>query len=214
MYKNFEKGRSMIEMLGVLAIIAVLSVGGIAGYSKALREWRSNQQKNMITELIASAIKIKPNLNSKSESFDNITYILNAMGELPEGTIYKNNAIYDKNGNYTDLTYGLMTNSYTHNKYFMYVIRFYFRGNVNSLTPSAKDFCYNVVMAAISVTNEVLRIELVQSNSQSESKGNSKTIFSNKDLQNATPADIYQKCNISLIDSNSMARFVIQLNPK
>lgn len=36
MYKNFEKGRSMIEMLGVLAIIGVLSVGGIAGYSKAM----------------------------------------------------------------------------------------------------------------------------------------------------------------------------------
>lgn len=29
MYKNWEKGRSMIEMLGVLAIIAVLSVVGI-----------------------------------------------------------------------------------------------------------------------------------------------------------------------------------------
>ena len=33
---NNEKGRSMIEMLGVLAIIGVLSVGGIAGYSKAM----------------------------------------------------------------------------------------------------------------------------------------------------------------------------------
>lgn len=31
MHKIFEKGRSMIEMLGVLAIIGVLSVGGIAG---------------------------------------------------------------------------------------------------------------------------------------------------------------------------------------
>ena len=28
MYKNFETGRSMIEMLGVLAIVGVLSVGG------------------------------------------------------------------------------------------------------------------------------------------------------------------------------------------
>ena len=30
MYKSLEKGRSMIEMLGVLAIIGVLSVVGIA----------------------------------------------------------------------------------------------------------------------------------------------------------------------------------------
>ena len=40
MYKNFEKGRSMIEMLGVLAIVGVLSVGGIAGYSKAMEKWK------------------------------------------------------------------------------------------------------------------------------------------------------------------------------
>lgn len=43
MYKNWEKGRSMIEMLGVLAIIAVLSVGGIAGYSQALEKWKINK---------------------------------------------------------------------------------------------------------------------------------------------------------------------------
>ena len=43
MYKNFEKGRSMIEMLGVLAIVGVLSVGGIAGYSKAMEKWKINK---------------------------------------------------------------------------------------------------------------------------------------------------------------------------
>ena len=43
MYNNFEKGRSMIEMLGVLAIIAVLSVGGIAGYSKAMEKFKLNK---------------------------------------------------------------------------------------------------------------------------------------------------------------------------
>ncbi|HBO49726.1 MAG TPA: hypothetical protein DD619_02910 [Alphaproteobacteria bacterium] len=43
MYKNFEQGRSMIEMLGVLAIIGVLSVGGIAGYSKAMEKFKINK---------------------------------------------------------------------------------------------------------------------------------------------------------------------------
>ena len=42
MYKNFEKGRSMIEMLGVLAIVGVLSVAGIAGYGKAMEKWKTN----------------------------------------------------------------------------------------------------------------------------------------------------------------------------
>ena len=64
----------MIEMLGVLAIIAVLSVGGIAGYSKAMLMWRSNMQKQMISELIAAAIKIRPNLNPKSTKGEDPEY--------------------------------------------------------------------------------------------------------------------------------------------
>ena len=38
-----QSGRSMIEMLGVLAIIGVLSVGGIAGYSKAMEQYKINK---------------------------------------------------------------------------------------------------------------------------------------------------------------------------
>ena len=38
-----QKGRSMIEMLGVLAIIGVLSVGGLAGYTRAMRSYRTNE---------------------------------------------------------------------------------------------------------------------------------------------------------------------------
>ena len=43
-----ESGRSMIEMLGVLAIIGVLSVGGIAGYTQAMKKYRSNEITNTI----------------------------------------------------------------------------------------------------------------------------------------------------------------------
>ena len=45
-------GRSMIEMLGVLAIIAVLSVGGIAGYSKAMAQYKLNKMANEYSFLI------------------------------------------------------------------------------------------------------------------------------------------------------------------
>ena len=79
MHKNLENGRSMIEMLGVLAIIAVLTVAGLAGYSKALMKWKSNVQKNMLAELLANMIKIRPNLDKKSTSFDNITYVFEAI---------------------------------------------------------------------------------------------------------------------------------------
>ena len=45
-------GRSMIEMLGVLAIIGVLSVGGIAGYSKAMEQFRINKAISEYSYLI------------------------------------------------------------------------------------------------------------------------------------------------------------------
>ena len=50
--KSCEKGRSMIEMLGVLAIVGVLSVGGIAGYSKAMKKVRSEKTTSQVNELI------------------------------------------------------------------------------------------------------------------------------------------------------------------
>ena len=43
MSRIYEKGRSMVEMLGVLAIIGVLSVGGIYGYTVAMRSDRINE---------------------------------------------------------------------------------------------------------------------------------------------------------------------------
>ena len=49
-----EKGRSMIEMLGVLAIIGVLSVGGIAGYSKAMAKFRANKTIDQVSHIVAN----------------------------------------------------------------------------------------------------------------------------------------------------------------
>lgn len=52
--KQNQLGRSMIEMLGVLAIIGVLSVGGIAGYSKAMEQFKINKTMQQITEIITN----------------------------------------------------------------------------------------------------------------------------------------------------------------
>ena len=52
--KTNESGRSMIEMLGVLAIIGVLSVGGIAGYSKAMNKFKTNQVADNVSMLVAN----------------------------------------------------------------------------------------------------------------------------------------------------------------
>lgn len=48
---NNDSGRSMIEMLGVLAIIGVLSVGGIAGYSKAMMQYKINKTVDQISQI-------------------------------------------------------------------------------------------------------------------------------------------------------------------
>jgi len=58
--KNTQKGRSMVEMLGVLAIIGVLSVGGIAGYTVAMNRYRANQ----ILDMASKTAVIAQTLNS------------------------------------------------------------------------------------------------------------------------------------------------------
>ena len=52
-----QNGRSMIEMLGVLAIIGVLSVGGIAGYTKAMEQYKTNKFLEQLSQ-IATNTKI------------------------------------------------------------------------------------------------------------------------------------------------------------
>ena len=47
-------GRSMIEMLGVLAIIGVLSVGGIAGYSKAMEQYKIIKSVDYLTQVVTN----------------------------------------------------------------------------------------------------------------------------------------------------------------
>jgi len=53
--KKLQKGRSMIEMLGVLAIIGVLSIGGLAGYTMAMNRWRANTITDYVTRCVVVA---------------------------------------------------------------------------------------------------------------------------------------------------------------
>lgn len=50
-----QRGRSMVEMLGVLAIIGVLSVGGIAGYARAMAYFKINKTMNEVSHIAAAA---------------------------------------------------------------------------------------------------------------------------------------------------------------
>ena len=53
--KEFQNGRSMIEMLGVLAIIGVLSIGGLAGYTMAMNRHRANQILDYVSRCAVAA---------------------------------------------------------------------------------------------------------------------------------------------------------------
>ncbi|MBR2299393.1 MAG: hypothetical protein IJ870_02320 [Alphaproteobacteria bacterium] len=51
---TIERGRSMVEMLGVLAIIGVLSAGALAGYSKAMAKNKMNKTAEQISMMITN----------------------------------------------------------------------------------------------------------------------------------------------------------------
>ena len=74
-------GRSMIEMLGVLAIIGVLSVGGIAGYSKAMEQFKINK----LTQHIAIIVTNVRTLFINQENYGNLyNSTANNMGIYPD----------------------------------------------------------------------------------------------------------------------------------
>lgn len=51
-----SRGRSMVEMLGVLAIIGVLSVGGLMGYSVGMRRYKTNKLLNNLNLIFVNAL--------------------------------------------------------------------------------------------------------------------------------------------------------------
>ena len=82
----FQKGRSMIEMLGVLAIIGVLSIGGIVLYRRAV----NNHQANTILDDVNRFAFVILESGRAFKPYDNITgldytktstYFLNAFTE-------------------------------------------------------------------------------------------------------------------------------------
>lgn len=60
-----QKGRSMVEMLGVLAIIGVLSVGGIQGFSKAMDTHKVNQTIDNVSAIITNVKNIGMRQNGR-----------------------------------------------------------------------------------------------------------------------------------------------------
>ena len=178
-----QSGRSMIEMLGVLAIIAVLSVGGIAGYSKAMMMWRSNVQKNMLTELISGVIRFQSNLPPDIGDAPEIdlTPMLGAMGLLPEETKYDDNWIQDKYGIRAQVGYG----------YGFYFIRLYYVPTAGEGISPYQELCRNVVQVIKPLANQIKELRSWKTESENSSYS---IIYYGKDLASETVEETNRKC--------------------
>jgi len=76
--KEIQKGRSMIEMIGVLAIVGILSVGSIGGYMLAMTKLRINRVQEGVV-LAAEYLK----------SYDMVGYSNMEAMVIPEGALDK-----------------------------------------------------------------------------------------------------------------------------
>ena len=150
MYKNFEKGRSMIEMLGVLAIIGVLSVGGIAGYSKAMEMWKLNKANEEYSYLIQGLIEQKDNIMANNVT-GGLAHVVKAMNLVPEtwkddvGTV-DNATLSDPQGNLIDV--------FAHEK--MIGVVFYLGGFVKEELRTSHSFSKKLCVSLIQNTVQPL----------------------------------------------------------
>ena len=176
-------GRSMIEMLGVLAIIGVLSVGGIQGFSKAMREYRSNQQKQQLSQIFGNAISLRSSIGTFPETLENITYVLDALNEVPDGLTYTDSVLKDNYGNTIILKHGLSSSYY-------YLLNIVFSKNNTLFSPSGEDFCKNTLQIIKAFRNDVNHICIWNGN------GASVDCLANQQLTDAvsSPIEIQQTC--------------------
>lgn len=84
-----QKGRSMIEMLGVLAIIGILSIGGLAGYSKAIDRYRINESINQVTYIVQNTRDL---FITQKNFYGALSFDINYMSS----TSYANRQLADK----------------------------------------------------------------------------------------------------------------------
>ncbi len=78
---KLQSGRSMIEMLGVLAIVGILSAGGIAGYSMAMENHKTNV---LIEKIQITAQRIQELYNGEYPLNISSSTILKDAGFAPD----------------------------------------------------------------------------------------------------------------------------------
>ena len=190
------RGRSMVEMLGVLAIVGVLSVGAIAGYSKAMNKYRLNQYSEAINMLINNVLSIKGQLQHKPDTSTYFNTLLYKLNLLPDGIIYNENSVYlhDRwfnnnifvvynNGKYTG------TDGKTHQNN-MGFIHFEF----SRASQQGSEVCHTTINATKENAGNIEYLQLLQISYSDNTSEYSDRILA-KELQHITLNRIDQLCN-------------------
>lgn len=191
-------GRSMIEMLGVLAIIAVLSVGGVAGLTKAIRKHRSNIQRELLVQVLANAINLRSEFFPlKDGESKYVTDIFEALGAVPEGITYKDDSLYDKDGNIVEVAYGIVSwknpDGITLSR-LEYIVSLQLIHNSTMLSPGAEDFCENAVFVSQKYASDIEKVTLYQSDNDSITGGKGNGFDQNK-LRTITQSEVNDFCH-------------------
>ena len=73
-----QKGRSLVELLGVLAVAGVLSVAGLYGFGYAMEKWRENETLDRYAKVVAGA-RTSQILEGENEGY-RTKYLVSADG--------------------------------------------------------------------------------------------------------------------------------------
>ena len=186
--KNNDNGRSMIEMLGVLAVIGILSAGALGGYSKAMLQYKLNQQIDQIHQLISGITKYQNDLYGlpRQEIFD----ILNGVNEIPHSMMSTNT---------TDL-HDIFQNRitmYTNNTT-IFILSIFLEGIKNGNLAAMRE-CQNIIKVAQNWSSEIYYIQTLSAygaNNESSrmSYGNLYCTNGSNCLKDLTTQQINQIC--------------------
>ena len=197
-----ERGRSMIEMLGVLAIVGILSVGGIAGYSKAMRKYK---YMKLAEELNLFIINVQPYLKDLFR-----TYNKNIEHNTIPAQILKDLHLFPTTWNVLSETFaadsvGQSVNFFFRNNYSKhnFVIDYTFNDNNHKGRLLSKDEitrCQYILQYVVIPNTDILYRVYMTSLSNKQYYGSHHCTGKRLCLSNLTLNDIEQMCSACITD--------------
>ena len=212
---SMQWGRSMIEMLGVLAIIGVLSVGGIAGYSKAMEQFRINKaiaEYSFLIQGLLEHIDVIKRMSDKNYHGQNgLVDFVQAAHLVPE-TWVKNRD--DVNFQMKD-TYGNIVQIFSRRQ--RLVIDLYLGGftkvgenKAASLSFSPK-FCASIMQNVVQPLSSVLNYTYITYNYKTF-YGNETCYANRKCIRDLTLSEINSICHACTGQANNYCGIALEFN--